>query len=523
MCPRSKSFDYEPVTRPGKKTTARDEDPYSISSILVPSAKPSGSGSFGPSEVEDIAPPAGLPEPRRESKYITVDRSPSLRLRDRRFGKWVLKRGHTLSFAFLFLFTVVLYFRPYELISSLASLDKLAFVLAIATFVIFIPSQIGLEGNLTDRPREVNLVLLLALAGLLSIIPAISPSEAWNEFNDVFVKAVLMFIVMVNVVRTERRLRLLMYVALAVTVLLSYHAISDYQAGNFVVEGYRIKGLLGGMFGNPNDLALHFVTMTPLAVALAMGSRRLGKLVFGAIAISIIAANVVTYSRGGFLGLVATAGVLTWKFGRKRRLLVLTLGPICLAIFAAVAPGNYGVRLLSIFIPSLDPIGSATARQAILDRSILVSIRNPILGIGMGNFHTVSFHETVTHNAFTQVSAEMGFAAFIIYLMFLTAPFSALRRIERETISTKSKSRYYYLAVGLQASLVGYMVTAFFAAVAYQWYAYYLVAYAVCLRRVYQADEEAQAEIAVELKSAAGAAQSDSLGHGLKTGPAPAI
>ena len=524
MCPRSKSFDYEPVTRPGKPTTAGDEDPYSISSILAPSAKPSGSDSFGPSGVETIAAPASLPDAWGERKDITVDRSPSIRLRDRRFGRWVMKRGHNLSFAFLFLFTVVLYFRPYELISSLASLDKLAFVLAIATFVIFIPSQISLEGNLTDRPREVNLVLLLGLAGLLSIIPAISPSEAWTEFNDVFVKAVLMFIVMVNVVRTQRRLRLLIYVALAVTVLLSYHAIRDFQAGNFVVEGYRIKGLLGGMFGNPNDLALHFVTMTPLAVALAMGSRRvLRKVVFAAIAISIIAANVVTYSRGGFLGLFATAGVLTWKFGRRRRLLVSILGPICLAIFAAVAPGNYGVRLMSIFIPSLDPIGSATARQAILDRSILVSIRNPILGIGMGNFHTVSLHETVTHNAFTQVSAEMGFAAFIIYLMFLTAPFSALRRIERETISTKSKSRYYYLAVGLQASLIGYMVTAFFAAVAYQWYAYYLVAYAVCLRRVYQADEEARAEVAAELKSAAGAAPTDNLGHGMKTGPAPAI
>jgi len=42
--------------------------------------------------------------------------------------------------------------------------------------------------------------------------------------------------------------------------------------------------------------------------------------------------------------------------------------------------------------------------------------------------------------------------------------------------------------VGLQASLIGYMVSAFFAAVAYQWYAYYLVAFGVCLYRMYDSD-----------------------------------
>ena len=45
--------------------------------------------------------------------------------------------------------------------------------------------------------------------------------------------------------------------------------------------------------------------------------------------------------------------------------------------------------------------------------------------------------------------------------------------------------RYHYLSIALQASLVGYMVASFFASVAYLWYIYYLVAYAVCLRRIY--------------------------------------
>jgi hypothetical protein len=42
--------------------------------------------------------------------------------------------------------------------------------------------------------------------------------------------------------------------------------------------------------------------------------------------------------------------------------------------------------------------------------------------------------------------------------------------------------------VGLQASLIGYMVSSFFASTAYLWYVYYLVGYAVCLRRMYEAE-----------------------------------
>jgi hypothetical protein len=54
----------------------------------------------------------------------------------------------------------------------------------------------------------------------------------------------------------------------------------------------------------------------------------------------------------------------------------------------------------------------------------------------------------------------------------------------------------YYLAMGVQASIIGYMVASFFSSVAYQWYIYYLVAYAVCLRRIYEGKRES-GELAV--------------------------
>ena len=463
-------WDYEPLARPaGKGTAAKEPAEPEWPSRATPAAEPDEKIFDKP-----VAPPA---------------QSPAVSPTPESLGRSILRRGHTISYVGLFFFTVVLYFRPYELFSALSSLDKLAYWLAIATMLVFIPSQLVLEGNLTARPRAVKLVLLLTLAALLSMVTAINRSEAWNEFNDVFIKAVLMFIVMINVVRTDRRLNLLLYVTLAVTFLLGFNALSDYRTGNFTVEGYRIKGLLGGMFGNPNDLALHFVTMTPLAITMMVLSRRwLVKIIFLITTLLIIAGNVVTYSRGGFLGLLVTSLVLAWKLGRRHRVMLAIVAPVVLVAFMVLAPGNYGRRLASIFIPGLDPMGSSSSRQEILNRSIVVSIRNPITGIGMGNFHTVSLHETVTHNAFTQISAEMGIGALIVYMMFLTGPILRLRRIEKETLESPEGRRYYYLSVGFQASLIGYMVSAFFAAVAYQWYAYYLVAFGVCLYRMYDSD-----------------------------------
>jgi hypothetical protein len=408
----------------------------------------------------------------------------------------VLKRGHGLTYAGLFLFTIVLYFRPYELIPALSSVTSMAFWIAVPTIVVFVVTQFSLEGNLTARPQEINIVLLFVGTAVLSIPLALSPSEAWAEFNSAFIKAVVMFIVMVNVVRSERRLRALLWLGLAVSVFLSFNAISDFRAGRLLVTGTRVAGVIGGMFGNPNDMALHLVTMVPIAIALFFTRRNLfAKSIYLLCAMLLVAGIVVSFSRGGFLGLLGAGGVLAWKLGRKNRLAVA----LCV-IFAAVtlfliAPGDYGSRLGTIANVSSDLTGSSSQRYALLIRSILVSLRHPLFGIGMGNFHFMALRESVSHNAFTQVSAEMGLAALALYVWFMITPLRRLRIIERETFTTRKTSRFYYLAVGVQAAIVGYMVSSFFASVAYQFYVYYLVGYAVCLRRLYEAARADHSEV----------------------------
>jgi putative inorganic carbon (HCO3(-)) transporter len=498
--------DYEPVKRPrfSPAKSELDDEGWSelkgrSSSILGGTQSSQLSGSALPAD--EAAPLTDLRKKALASKQEPLAKensngqqqqraflSSSLPWKSTEWLKenWIVKRGHAVSFAGLFLFTFVLFFRPYELFPALAWLNSIAFWLAILTLIVFIPTQLGLEGRITARPREVNFVLLLFLMALLSIPLALDRLRAWDGVLE-YTKVVLMFIVMVNVVRTEKRLKALLWVALVASCMLSLAAVNDYRIGNLALQGKRIAGILGGVFQNPNDLALHLVTMVPLSLVLFLSTRNpFTKIVYLLAAILMTAGIVATFSRGGFLGLACAVGVLFTKLARGGRLLFAALFVAMAMGFIALAPGGYGTRLTTT------KDGSALARTDDLKRSIYLALRHPLFGVGMENYILYSNSDHATHNAYTQVAAEMGLIGAVFYVMFIFLPLKPLRRIEHMRKHLRGKrARYYFLAIGLQASFIGYIVSSFFASVAFLWYIYYLVAYAICLRRLFAVEEEA--------------------------------
>lgn len=462
--------DYEPLTRPGSAAAQTDE-PVGFkfqrsASGLEPDLRVAAWTHPLPSETA----PKPVAQPKRLEKAAAL-----------------LKRGHAVSFAGLFLFTFVLYFRPSEFSPALSFLVRAALFLALFTLIVYVPTQLGLEGNLTRRTREVNLILLLAVAGLLSISLALDRQIAWDGLVE-YLKVIAMFIVLVNVVRTEKRLKALILLSLFVSCIVAVAAVNDYRLDRLVLgQHQRIQGLLGNMFDNPNDLALHLVTMVPLAVALLLGSRSiLKKLAFLACSIIFVAGIVATFSRGGFIGLVAVIAVLGWKLARRNRVLLAAVGLAFLLLVIAIGPGGYKSRL------TVGNDGSAMARTDELKRSIFMMLRHPIFGVGVNNYILYSNTSHATHNAYTQVGSEMGAAALLFYIMFLVSPLKSLAKIRRSSDADQRRVRLYYLSVGLQASIIGYMASSFFLSVAYLWYGYYLVGYAIALRCLFDNLPESQ-------------------------------
>ena len=436
-------------------------------------------GKFKSFNNEDFTPPPGGEKTTIDPDFVAQNES------------WLRRRSHFVSFVLLFIFSIILYVRPYEFFPGLSSFTSMAFYTGVAMLAVFAFSQLSAEGNLTARPREINLVLLIGLAALLSMPMAISWGDAWKTFSELLIKTIVVFIVFVNVVRTERRLKLLLLLVLAVSIYLSVNAINDYrlgvfQVGDIATHDARIAGRIKGLFENSNDLALHLVTMIPIAVGLGFSKRDpFRKLIYLGIAGVMTAAVIVTFSRGGFIGLVAVVLLMVRRFGRKNKSLTTAALVFAVIMFLAMAPGAYSGRLSTIFSSSSDLTGSSSQRTEVLKQSVRVALRYPLFGVGIGCFPHKSPRNLVTHNAYTQVASEMGIAAMVVYIMFLVHPLRRLRLIENESYEHSDRSKFYYLSVGLQASLVGFMVSSFFGAVAYHWYVYYLVGYAVCLHRLY--------------------------------------
>ncbi|CAN5331005.1 hypothetical protein BH10ACI3_BH10ACI3_13310 [soil metagenome] len=503
---RSKDKDFKPLSA-GPKPTAQPVGD-------LPTLRPPRAGSEAtasepqnlvnlnysyPSEPEPALPETGpVVEPVSEASVIAVElpqpqtqseaKKQKQGVEDEKLLKkdrWLVRNGHGMTFFALYLFSIMVLFRPYEIVPGLGFLSATAFYFAIVTLALFLPSQLAIEGNLTMLSTEVKAILAMTAIALLTMPIARDPGLAWTKFNDPYIKAVVIFIVLVNVVRTRQRLINMIWLSLGIGVYLGFSAMDRYMKGEFNVESYRVAVDVGGMFGNPNEMAMHFVMMTPISFALGLASKgKTMKLVYFAITGLFVAANMVTFSRGGFLGLLGTMAVMAWKLGRKHRANVSIASIIIGGILIVAAPGNYGLRMLSIFIPGLDAVGSSDQRRELLIRSLVVTARNP-WGIGIGNFPLVGLRNLQSHNAFTQVSAELGILGLVAYMVFMISPFRKLRAIERALFESGEHKWFYFLAIGLQASIIGYMVSSFFASVAYGWFIYYLIAYAVAFRRIY--------------------------------------
>jgi putative inorganic carbon (hco3(-)) transporter len=444
--------DYEPVTRSGAAEVRSEE---SFGSEFDKGSSSRELSIAKPGQIDELMVSEGA--------------------RERQEKKTLLKRGHALTFAGLFMFTFVIYFRPQEHYPFF--LKYIAFWLALFTLIIYVPTQLGLEGRLSVKQREVSCMIFLAIAGLISIPGSLETAWAWATWLD-YLKVIVMFIVMINVVRTEKRLRALILLAVIASCVMSAAAINDYRLGRLVDSGRRIEGVIGGLFSNANDLALHLVTMVPIAIGLFLGARGvLRKVLFLACAILFISGVVATFSRGGFLGLVCALSVLGWKLARRNRALLGAVGLALVLLLMVIGPGGYKDRVTS----SSDP--SAVARTDELKRSAFLMLRHPLFGVGINNFVFWSNSSHASHNAYTQVGAELGIPAMIVYIIFLITPLRRLSELRRTTM-TQRRGRHYYLSVGLETSIISFMVSSFFLSVAYLWYAYYLVGYAIALRRL---------------------------------------
>jgi hypothetical protein len=394
------------------------------------------------------------------------------------------KRGHTVAYAGLILFTVLLYVRPNDLLPI--GTFPIVKIMTIGTLAAFFVERLLMGGSLSVMPRPFKYLLALAGFVVASIPFGLDPSNSFTAFTDVFLKTLLVFLLMINVVTSFRRLRLMMEVTVLSAAFVAVISVSNFIQGKNLVEEIRATGAVGGIFGNPNDLALALNVLLPIAIGLALSRPSpLTKVVYLACATLFAVTISVTYSRSGFLTMVAAGVFLLVKIGRRFRA-AWAVGALAAAVLFVSSPG----RVFTLFQGSGSDdtaASSATARWDLLKRAIEVAGGNPIrwmFGVGIDNFSIVSIHDQVGHNAFLQVFNEIGLPAMIFYTLFLFSVFKIMGAMSKRYRKARGYRQVWLTAVTIQTSLVAYTVGSTFGSVAFLWYLYYPAAFAVCLQQL---------------------------------------
>jgi O-antigen ligase len=199
---------------------------------------------------------------------------------------------------------------------------------------------------------------------------------------------------------------------------------------------------------------------------------------------------VMTYSRSGFLAIILCGVMSLYHFGIKGRRMHLIMGAgtavILLAVIAPAAglyPKVWMARMESIFADkvkdSMDN-GSKEVRAEMLKLSLHYMATYPVFGVGPGNFAMSSGSWLIAHNTYTELGAEAGLPALLLFLLILGRGFVNLRRIAKSELYKTDKEVNIFTGAMI-ASWGAYVVGAAFSDTQYELFPYFMIAYTTVL------------------------------------------
>jgi putative inorganic carbon (HCO3(-)) transporter len=372
-------------------------------------------------------------------------------------GAWSLAaRRDRWAFLLLAAFCVQIYAAPAEWIPAFVPL-RLALSLSFGALVLLVLEHAGRR-----IPIHWDGVRGAALAGFLLWA---ATSHLWSLDRTVtdgwlvnLVKVALAWLLVVNLATTPRRLAILCLCLIAGSMVTSVGGILRYFSGDQLSQGFRTLWL--GVYGDPNYLAEYLALIVPIAVAfIARRGSSVGvRLLCIAALILAVTCIVLTFSRGGFLGLVA--GGLVWAIReRAQRTKALVLSAALAVGVAIFAPATLWERTDTLEEFQQDQ--SALGRVYAWHVASAVNLDHPLRGVGGGAFREawpiyappeVREHPLVAHNIFLDTLGELGWVGFFLFLTFAGSATGAVFR-------AGSDPEIGWLARGIGASVAAFLLS----------------------------------------------------------------
>ena len=384
-------------------------------------------------------------------------------------------------FGALAIFSWLYYYRPEDFIPGTAYVPW-AKITGLFAFAALIGGMLG--GGKFKVPRAIQFLWLLLLQMILCIPLAIWRGGAFSRVSDNFSKAVVVAMLVSMSVVTLWELRRLLWIQVSAVALVTFFSVLIHHT-----KDGRLQGIQKSILENPNDLAINIAVSFPLGLVFMLNAKGFKKVIW-IIALAFMAvAIVLTYSRSGLLAFILCVAVCVWVYGikGKRRYLVGTAAAV-LVIGAALAlsSAHYRARVESIVMGNIEGSGdkgSLAARRALLIKSLRIAATHPLFGVGPGCFLLVDQGWVVAHNSYSELAAEAGFPALILFLLTIGAAFKNVAQV-RKTRWYAEDPEVRLFNQALWACLAAYLLSACFASTEYNLYPYFMVGYTCAMVRI---------------------------------------
>ena len=361
-----------------------------------------------------------------------------------------------------------------------------------AVMVIILAVALVFSRGISLSDRQTG--LFISLLALMALHIPLASNNYWALQN--FRAMLLTFVAYLSVITFINSLQRFM------TLINVWLAVHFYLAVIGIIRGG--KGI-GGFLFDENDLCMTMNMIIPFAFFSVMAEKSaIKKAVYVLLTILFILTNVMTFSRGGFIGLAAVCIYCLIRSPRKLVSAVL----VTLLIFSVLqyAPEKYWDRIQSIQKGSSDSTGES--RVFLWKLGLDIFLDNPVIGIGQGNFPfrsreyeiAAGFEEgldgtsrsgKVAHSLYITLLSELGLIGALLFFAMLYSNYkdtfsirNALRGPADSAVSGRGKTRLLYLSYALEASLIGYLASGIFITVTYYPNFWLLTGFIVSMRRI---------------------------------------
>jgi O-antigen ligase len=311
----------------------------------------------------------------------------------------------------------ILISRPWEFFNDqlMLALPRDLFVLTTCSFLAhkIYRKRFYFQWNLASA-----FMLFYAVWTFFSIFPSAHPTEGLIGFSEVFIKGVLIYFLIVNVI--DRKEYILTFQSAFVLAITEKSLISFYKLYFLKVMGVGERLVSVGILENSNDIAAIMILVLPFTLVIFKNIKNIyfRTILQGMILIFYCDLIWQSKSRGAILGIGML--VVAWFWLKAKSKVKATLIVFVVALIAQFA-------MSSIKRDVGDIEGSTTNRITYWKAGLKMGLKRPVFGVGYGEF-TPRFFEyadgmvgsegayKTVHSTWILAWAESGAVGFLFYL-----------------------------------------------------------------------------------------------------------